>query len=72
MTNVSVNSTPDHLPLPRQTAGEFFWKGEFPTPGRKESVKIQPPGQKNRPKTSPPGQLFSKNSAKIVLKCWYV
>ena len=57
---ISVNFKPDHPP--RQTPGEFFWKGEFSTPwhGHKESAKARPLGQKNCAKTPPPGQLFSK------------
>ena len=56
--NVLVNSKPDHPP--GRTRGEFFRKGEFPTPRHKGSAKPQPLGQKNRAKTPPPGQLFFK------------
>ena len=68
-SNVSVNSKYDHLP---SKTPRYIFMGEFPTPGQKENLKLQPPDLSKQAKTPSLGhfpQLFTikpeKNHAKL-------
>ena len=67
--NVSVSSKYDHLP---SKTPRYIFMGEFPTPGRKESLKLQPPDLSKQAKTPPLGhfpQLFTIKPEKIMQNC---
>ena len=58
LSNVSVNSKPNHLPLANVR------KGEFPTSGHKESAKPHPQGRKFVLKPTARAVIFSNSAIK--------